>query len=1434
MHNHLRVLMCIIALLVFGDMVSAQVRIAAPAFGSFGGGPDVVDLANLNVQMTIPIRHRAGRGIDFDYNIEYNSSVWQPVTVGSTKSWTPDPQWGWQRLQPAGQSYITYSVVYSQNMCYNGGPVPYQEWVYSNFIYYDQFGDTHYFNNSVDYFQSPGGANCPPNGPQPPTTQPAYESSGGGFTIYVTPGSGTVSAYVVDKNGTTITPPVNPNPPTQGSVTAQDTNGNLNTSVNGAYTDTLNTQALSVTGTAPSNTILSYSAPSGTATYTVNYVGHIVRTNFGCSGIVEYNSGSTQIYLVDKVTLPDSSFYQFAYEPTTGFTGDVTGRVASITLPTGDKIKYQYSGGSNGITCADGSTATLGRSNMDGSWTYAHSESGTAWTTNVTDPQSNVTVLTFQQIFETLRQVYQGSVAPSNLLQTVTTCYNGGACPTTTPPGTVSQRNVTIQLGNGGVQCLHVYLYNSTYNLLTEQDDYDYATGTPTVVLKKTLINYTAFGNGIVDMLSSVTIKDGSGNIVSTTSYNYDETAVVANTGATPQHVAVTGSRGNLTSIHYPVAPLTAQFTYYDTGTVKTSTDINGAVTTYNYPDATSTCGNSFYTGDSRTQPISMSRSIGWNCVGGLPTSATDENSKSASINYADAQFWRPASSIDETGAQTQFIYTGQNSIESKLTFNSNNSASDTLTTVDGLGRVHIQQTRQAPGSSNFDSIETDYDSLGRPNRITVPYVGTAGQTSSSAPATTTTYDAISRPLLVTDAGAGYTSYSYPQNDVITTVGPSPTGENTKRRQLEYDALGMLTSVCEITNATGSGACGQHTSQTGFWSKYSYNVLGRLLSVTQNAQASAGSQQTRSYLYDGMGRLTSETNPESGTSTYVYDVDGGCGASPGDLGKKTDANGISTCFGHDALHRVVSTQFTNSTNCKFYRYDTNPGVGWTEGNIKGRLSNAYIGNCSTGAVTGADEGYNYSARGELINLYQTTVASGVWYNSAATYWPNGALNTLQVSTCITNCTNTTNNTPVTPLITYNADGEGRPSTVFASSGQNPVTATTYNSASLPTALTYGSADTDALTYDLNTFRMTKYQFNINGQAYVGALTWNANGSLGSQVITDPFNSADAQTCSYSNDDLARIAKVDCSAAKWQQNFTYDAFGNITKTVPTGGTGNSFQPTYSPTTNRITSLPGFTPTYDADGNVTADSLHTYSWDANGNSITLDGIGLTFDAPDRMVEQNRSGALTEIVYTPTGQKFALMNGVTLQKAFVPLPGQAVAVYTSVGLDHYRHSDWLGSSRLQSSPTRTVLSTFAYAPFGETYAWSGTPEKSFTGQNSDTTPGDFDFLYREYSNQGRWASPDPAGLAAVDPTAPQSWNRYAYVSNDPLDYIDPYGLYYGPCGVFDDFCSQVQPPPPPPSCLPPWFCPSGPTGPTDPGHSTGNPGGSGGGGGFIGSDN
>ncbi|OLE97457.1 MAG: hypothetical protein AUG75_08110 [Cyanobacteria bacterium 13_1_20CM_4_61_6] len=65
-------------------------------------------------------------------------------------------------------------------------------------------------------------------------------------------------------------------------------------------------------------------------------------------------------------------------------------------------------------------------------------------------------------------------------------------------------------------------------------------------------------------------------------------------------------------------------------------------------------------------------------------------------------------------------------------------------------------------------------------------------------------------------------------------------------------------------------------------------------------------------------------------------------------------------------------------------------------------------------------------------------------------------------------------------------------------------------------------------------------------------------------------------------------------------------------------------------------------------------------------------------------------------------------------------------------------------------------------------------FTGLERDSESNLDHTWFRQYSSPiGRWMRPDPAGLAAVDPFNPQSWNRYVYVLNNPLAYRDPLGL-------------------------------------------------------------
>lgn len=221
-------------------------------------------------------------------------------------------------------------------------------------------------------------------------------------------------------------------------------------------------------------------------------------------------------------------------------------------------------------------------------------------------------------------------------------------------------------------------------------------------------------------------------------------------------------------------------------------------------------------------------------------------------------------------------------------------------------------------------------------------------------------------------------------------------------------------------------------------------------------------------------------------------------------------------------------------------------------------------------------------------------------------------------------------------------------------------------------------------------------------------------------------------------------------------------------------------------SRDTPAPGCTPTYDANGNTTYDCLHTYTWDANGHPVTIDDISLTYDALGRMVEKTASGATNQFLYGPGGSKLALMNGQTVVKGFI-----GNAIYSGGTLSYFRHVDWLGSVRLGSNTNRQMQFSLGYGPFGEGYAEAGGPDRSFAGMDQDTEVGStsalYDAVFRRYAMYGRWISPDPAGVGAVSLASPQSWNRYAYVMNNPLNVVDPLGLG---CERGEEPCGDDQP--------------------------------------------
>jgi RHS repeat-associated protein len=107
-------------------------------------------------------------------------------------------------------------------------------------------------------------------------------------------------------------------------------------------------------------------------------------------------------------------------------------------------------------------------------------------------------------------------------------------------------------------------------------------------------------------------------------------------------------------------------------------------------------------------------------------------------------------------------------------------------------------------------------------------------------------------------------------------------------------------------------------------------------------------------------------------------------------------------------------------------------------------------------------------------------------------------------------------------------------------------------------------------------------------------------------------------------------------------------------------------------------------------------------------------------------------------------------------------------------YVHWDHLGSTRMITDEHGVSIAAFKYYPFGMEAESSGGDElrQKFTGHERDDRVG-LDYMMARSCRMalGRFLEPDPYEVSAR-PALPQSWNRYAYVLNNPVNAIDPDG--------------------------------------------------------------
>jgi RHS repeat-associated protein len=1306
-----------------------------------------VDLATGFVNLRFPMRSKAGK-IAFSSAFAGTSAMW-PIkkTDGSGRyQWYPNLVGTLNQ----GFFYTDPSEVQLSTSSLKAGDC----WAESSPVAYDLTGATHPFN----FAWVTGADNCA-------TSNSGVATDGSGYTLVVTSGQ----PILYDKSGNSF-PGTCVGAVCSLSHVMHDPDGATVTDAivtDLTVTDSLGQQVLYGTPASGVNNWgqFSYTDGSGnTQYYTLGYTTLPLATNFQCSNagfggaIYEYTGSEA---MLTSISTPTGE-YTIAYEPTPDESGNYTGRIAEITLPAGGSISYEYSGGNNGMNCASfvvpQIVVTVNDAHGNNSpWTYVNSNNGSSenFTVTETDPAGDTITHYFSGEYETERVVTDVNLGT---LSTTVTCYNGvnsskSACASrsSVPTLPITEQDVYTYLGASTAPSLVTTTFDSYGNVTkisryTSNNSgaaYPPSSNTPfsiTSISYGTGGNCTAIGNYIYDKPCVVQTANSSSNL-SWVNYTYSPTGHVTNSSTW----ASSTDYGHMS------------YVYNTNGTLASATETDNNITTSYAYNGTGGCDNLLPT--STTYPtvgsVQLSTSETWNCSGGVVTSSTDANGNVTHFYYADPM-WRQTEVTYPDGGSTSSTYnTGSSlpwSIATTTAVSSSQNAT-TTNTLDGLGRT-VQSTSTDPSSSTgYHYVNTAFDSIGRVHSVTNPFFTTGDATYG---VTYYTYDALGRTVKVTHPDSTYASSTY------TNRAVEVTDEVGIQRIYQGDGLGDTSYVCDGINANtqangvNPSACGLDISANGFLTTYGYDARGNLTSVNYSGQM-------RSFAYDGLSRLTSESNPESGTTAYSYDAQ-----HWGALYQRTDARSITTTYTYDALGRVTQKSYSDGTPAANLQYDMSSGWGGNSlQNGKGRLTYAYT-NTSSSPTTGTQLGYDVMGRPtwvyECAPLTCNILASSIVYAYNYVGEPTSMLDNDPDRTLsyaynatgqLTGITSTQPPTPMLSNILYNALGE-------AASETRADVGNTTNS------------------YD-NRGRLTNH---AAGSSYSLALGYSSSNNVTS--LTDSINGT--WTYGYAAHFANRLGTASCTtncpAGASPFSYSYDQFGNRWGTISNVG-----QYTFN-TNNQITNN-GVV--YDAAGNMTADGLgNTYAYDAENRltSMPSGSYAATYDALGNRVEQTSAGITDDYIFGLNG-RILHYNASNTQRGLgedVYAGGEHIGLYAN-GTTYMVHHDQVGTTRKwteYSGGSWISQETVTNLPFGDGFtvsSGSGVSDHDFFADYIQDPDGEFKSPTRRYSAvQGRWSTPDPSGLAAVDLSNPQTWNRYAYVTNNPVSMTDPLGLDPGDGGGGD----------------------------------------------------
>jgi RHS repeat-associated protein len=699
-------------------------------------------------------------------------------------------------------------------------------------------------------------------------------------------------------------------------------------------------------------------------------------------------------------------------------------------------------------------------------------------------------------------------------------------------------------------------------------------------------------------------------------------------------------------------------------------------------------------------------------------------------------------------------------------------SGATTSFTYDGYGRV-----RTVTDSEGFIAT-TDYDAADRPTKITYPdntyqqivydQLDPVLSRDRRGHWSLSVYDALRRVTDVQDAlgrlthlewcGCGsLESITDPmgrvttwlrdlQGRVQTKVYPDTTKINytyettNSRLKSVTDAKQQTTSYQYFTDNNLKQVSYSNAAVSTPSVSFSYHTnYNRLLTMTDGVGTTTYSYYAVTNGQLGAGKLQSLEGPWSNdTITYAYD----------ELGRVNSRaiNGVAQTASFDALGRV--TVLTNALGSF-----TNEYVG-----VTGRIATNYypngqktvfsyygatndfrlqqIQNLSPSAQSLSTFSYTYDADGQIATWTQQADASTptVWVTE---YDPVDQL--LGVTVRSNSVTGT-----ILKQFIYGYDKAGNRTSEQIQSGAGilpAISSATHNNANQLTSTTGGGA-----------LRFNGSMDELGTVTVAGAAATVDNGTtnfVGYAQVSSGTNVVLVVATDYSNNSRTNQYQIIVSNNAVARALSYDLNGNLTSVVTASSTN-----TYE---------------WDAANRLTAVESRTGVSPVTRSEFAYDALGRRTQIVEK---QNGSVVSTKkFLWCGTGlSEERDSTGGTVTKRFFG-EGEQIS-----GTNYFFTTDHLGSIREMTDGLGSIRARYEYDPFGRRTKVSGDLDAdfAFTGHYFHSASGLYLTLYRAYdSDTGRWISRDPLEEGG-------GINLYAYVANNPLNAVDPLGLYSSLLGL------------------------------------------------------